>query len=272
MIDASRVRESIARLRTEADELETWLASLAANDLAPAPPVAKPALRVIPAPPNPAGGLTNQQAFFAALKSSNRIFGPRLTPDQVRGLNALLNIGAGRLPLAWMAYVLATAYHESGHVMIAINERGSGKDADGDGWDDYLEKYDTGRHAKNLGNTPEADGDGVLYAGRGPVQITGRRNYLHATTRLLELGILLPGESLIDTPDLALDLTVGAAICVFGMLEGWFTGIPLKKVINTASEAQFANARRVVNGTDKASLIAAYAMAFVVALKAGGWQ
>ena len=66
-----------------------------------------------------------------------------------------------------MAAFLAQIAHESGELRY-VRELGG---------DQYLSKYDTGSLAARLGNTPEADGDGQRYRGRGLIQITGRRNY-----------------------------------------------------------------------------------------------
>ena len=54
--------------------------------------------------------------------------------------------------------------------------------------------YDTGTLAKRLGNTPEADGDGQKYKGRGFIQITGHDNYKDMGKRL--------GEDLLKHPEL----------------------------------------------------------------------
>ncbi len=37
--------------------------------------------------------------------------------------------------------------------------------------------YDTGKLAQRLGNTPEKDGDGQRFKGRGLIQLTGKANY-----------------------------------------------------------------------------------------------
>lgn len=55
------------------------------------------------------------------------------------------------------AAFLAQIGHESGELHY-VRELGS---------DTYLSKYDTGTLAARLGNTPEADGDGQKYRGRG---------------------------------------------------------------------------------------------------------
>ncbi|KMJ53886.1 chitinase [Vogesella sp. EB] len=69
------------------------------------------------------------------------------------------------------------------------------------GGSDYLDKYDTGRLAARLGNTPQNDDDGQRYCGRGLIQITGRRNY-----ELCGFGLgidLIAQPELLEQPELA---------------------------------------------------------------------
>ncbi|MFN3353031.1 MAG: hypothetical protein ACK4Z5_05430 [Brevundimonas sp.] len=191
---------------------------------------------------------------------------PRLLKHQVTGCERLIAAcGRGGLGVAKAAYVLATAYHETAYAMQPVKEKGGHA---------YLDKYDTGRLAAILGNTPEDDDDGQRYAGRGDVQLTGARNYARATEKLRDMGLIGAHESLITTPDLALRPDLSAAIIVAGMAEGWFTGKTLGDYLpfaKPATKTQFVSARRIVNGTDKAGEIAGYAMTFQDALTAGGW-
>ena len=83
-----------------------------------------------------------------------------------------------------MAAFIAQIGHESGQLRY-VRELGN---------DQYLSKYDTGSLAKRLGNTPEADGDGQKYRGRGLIQITGRANFADCGEAL--------GLDLINYPEL----------------------------------------------------------------------
>ena len=151
----------------------------------------------------------------------------------------------GSNPL-YVSYMLATAWHETAYTMKPIKEYGGDK---------YLSKYDTGRLARILGNTPEADGDGVFYAGRGHVMITGKNNY-RKFSALLNIDLL-------QFPDLALDLKISAEILTVGSLKGMFTGKQLSDYIKFGYSDEFVNARKVINGTDKSQAIAEHAKKFV---------
>lgn len=82
----------------------------------------------------------------------------------------VLNTAMGRYQIIGpkrVAAFIAQVGHESGQLRY-LRELGN---------DAYLSKYDTGRRALRLGNTPEVDGDGQKFRGRGLIQITGRANY-----------------------------------------------------------------------------------------------
>lgn len=199
----------------------------------------------------------NEKLFFDGVRAT--ILGPKLDEGEVTGCQAILEACAG-FPVGWAAYALATAYHETAHTMLPIKEYGGVKY--------FFRRYDIhGQNpslAKRLGNS--VPGDGARYAGRGYVQLTGRANYKRAGDKL--------NVDLINNPDLAMNKDIAARIMREGMRDGWFTGKRLADYVagvGPAGRAQFASARRIINGTDKAALIAGYAIAFQNALIAAGW-
>lgn len=176
-----------------------------------------------------------------------------LDQAQVNTINSLLN-SASHWSVGYVAYGLATAWHEARF----IPQREKGGNA-------YLSKYDTGKLAAALGNTPAADGDGIKYAGRGLVQLTGLTNYKNAGKFL--------GVDLVGNPDLALDPVNATKILIWGMETGAFTGKRLGNyIVGRGNHAAFVRCRRIINGSDRAELIAGYADQFQAALEAGGWQ
>ena len=88
-----------------------------------------------------------------------------------------------------VAAFIAQIAHESGGLRY-VREIASG------------EAYDTGRLAARLGNTPERDGDGQKYKGRGLIQVTGRANYEACSAALFpdDPGLLLSRPELLEQP------------------------------------------------------------------------
>jgi len=175
--------------------------------------------------------------FFSKIKGS--LFRGKFSQAQVDGLTILLDATKG-LPTNQRAYILATAYHETARTMQPIHEYGKRA---------YFDRYD-----KRLGNVNP--GDGFKYRGRGYVQLTGFTNYVKAKKKL--------GIDFVAHPDKALEPRSAARIIVRGMTEGWFTGKKLSQY------KTYRSMRRIVNGVDRADLIAGYAVSFEEAISTVG--
>jgi putative chitinase len=201
----------------------------------------------------------DQAKFFASLRAT--ILGPTLDTGEVQGTDTLCTIfGQNNWPISWVAYGLATAYHETAHTMLPIKENGGSKY--------FTRMYDiTGARPKLAAmNGNMLPGDGAKYPGRGYSMITWYNNYQRFGKAL--------GIDLIKNPDLALDPTIAAKIMEMGMRLGMFTGISNKATMpltGLGSRRQFIKARTIINGVDDNELIADYAIQFQTSLAIGGW-
>lgn len=140
------------------------------------------------------------------------------------------------LSLSEAAYVLATVHWETNKTFEPVKEA-------------YWVKNAEAWRKKNLRYWP--------YYGRGFCQLTWDYNYKKAGDYL--------GVDLVKNPDKAMDPDISAKIAVIGMKEGWFTGKGLDDYIDDIDESdkedflEYYNARRIVNGMDKANNIAVLA-------------
>lgn len=198
--------------------------------------------------------------FYNEVRSS--LFGGKLSEEQVSGMENLLDVWFNLIvPLSstpnltdYLSYNLATAFHETACTMQPIKERGPVS---------YFNKYEPGtKLGKVLGNTEK--GDGYRFRGEGHVQNTGRRNAGVATKRLNELFGL--GVDLVSNPEKRGDPLVSALSLYVGNYEGWWTTRKLRDYL-VPGKPNFTAARAVVNGKDRAELIAGYALKFKKAIQ-----
>lgn len=187
--------------------------------------------------------------FFGHLRKK---FG-RLSQDFVNGTNSIIDAWNNYEPrgatLPMLAYVLATAYHETAHTMQPIREIGRGR----------TRVYGKKNAPVMAGSSRRVQNDQIYY-GRGYVQLTWFDNYLKQTNKL--------GVDLITNPDKVMEPEISARILIGGMLDGDFTSRKLSHYFGK-SRKDYVQARRIVNGTDKAALIASHARAFEEALTIG---
>ena len=192
-------------------------------------------------------------AFFNGYRSA---FG-RLKQGQVTGIELLgrhMEADPAVTDLRWAAYMLATVKHECADTWQPIIERGPR---------DYFDQYETGTaKGTRLGNTQP--GDGYRFRGRGYVQITGRGNYARLTSALSRGA----DANLEDDPEHTLRPAIAYGIMSVGMRKGLFTGKKLSDYISRSGGCDYKQARRIINGLDRASLIADYAATLEDVLRA----
>jgi hypothetical protein len=189
----------------------------------------------------------DRSAFFDAVREDP--FDGELAQSQVEGMENLFDVWEGLFEKAareqstpWLAYALATVFHETGATMKPVEEIGKGE-------------------GKSYG---EPSGPyKQCYYGRGHVQLTWEENYQKGENIFEErYDMDVPMH---QYPHRMLEDELSAIILFDGMIYGWFTGVKLSTYFNEDEEDPVL-ARQIVNDADKAELIAGYYESFKKAL------
>ena len=170
----------------------------------------------------------NRPATFALLKSNFGI----LKQSQVDAFNLFFDEWDGK-DKRHLAYILATVWHETAKTMLPVEEIGKGK----------------GKAYSRLEK-------GISYYGRGHVQVTWLVNY-QALTRANKKC-----WNFVHNPELLLQNEPSVWATFHGMRVGLFTSKRLSNYFNE-EKTDPVNARRIINGIDKAELIAGYYYKFL---------
>jgi putative chitinase len=190
----------------------------------------------------------DRKFFFDTVRTN--LFGGTLTQSQVDGMNYLLIVWEVHFEKSnprdgtnWLSYCLATFFHETAKTMQPIEEYGKGS-------------------GKSYGQP--AGPYNQCYYGRGHVQLTWEDNYKKGQNYLKSRYKVICNIYK-DASEMLKD-EVSALVSYDGMIYGWFTGVGLPKYFNSTTEDP-VNARKIVNGLDKADTIAGYYTKFKSALK-----
>lgn len=174
----------------------------------------------------------NKEQFYTKVVAN--LFNGNLSEKQQSGLSDILDEWdkQDNADIRLLSYVLATIYHETGRKMQPIKEFGN---------EAYL-------RSKRY----------YPYYGRDLCQTTWDYNYKKVKD--------FTGIDVITNPDLIGQMPLAATVAITFMLKGWYTGKKLSDYFNDTKEDAL-NARRIINGTDKAELIQGYYSHFLDALK-----
>lgn len=171
--------------------------------------------------------------------------GGKLSQSQVENIEAILKEADKRKieDSRQVAYILATAFHETAQTMKAIEEYGKGKGKP------YGSKI---KYSGKPYTTPDK-----IYYGRGHTQNTWYEIYETLTKEARKQGY---DWDFLNKPELLLEMEPSIWATFEGMIRGLYTGKKLSDYFNTKTDV--INARRIINGKDKAELIAGYYKVF----------
>ena len=175
--------------------------------------------------------IPDRKNFFESARAT--LFNNNMSQSQVEGVNSILDAWetyAEGIDPRWIAYSLATTYHETMRTMQPVKEIGGG----------------AGRPYGQVDRQTQQ-----AYYGRGYVQLTWRVNYARMAS--------VVGADLVNHPDLALHPAISAKILTEGMSRGLFTGKKLQEFF-FGTRSDWIDARAIINGTDRAALVAGYAL------------
>jgi putative chitinase len=197
--------------------------------------------------------MINRTFFFDHCRQT--LFTARLSPTQLAGLTFILDVWEAthaKNDDRWLAYALATAFHETAFTIQPIREFG--------GRDYYMRMYDPGSSVPRRAALARANaalpGDGAVFYGRGYVQLTWRSNYAKMGKAF---GVDLTSNA--AAADRSLQPELAAKIMFKGMEEGMFTGKKFASYFNPTTE-DWVGARKIINGIDNKDIIAMYGKKF----------
>ena len=169
----------------------------------------------------------NSQYFFDRIRLA--VFGGKLTQSQVSGINKILSYRDSNWP--------KMSDDELAYVLATVTHETGFKMQP-------ITEWGSPQYLKSKKYWP--------WIGRGLIQITWKTNYL-------KFGI--------KDPESALTWPVALDVAFRGMILGMFTGKKLSDYIKPGKTLDYVGARAIINGTDRAQLIAHYANAYQNALQ-----
>lgn len=191
--------------------------------------------------------MIDRARFFAAARAHP--FDGTMSQAQVDGCSAILDEWERRAwpDIRWLAYMLSTPFLETNRTMQPVREAY------------YLNPPAQWAAASGKAEAYRRTLRYFPFYGRGLVQITWEDNYRRFSP--------LVGVDLVAEPDRTLEPATAVKIMFEGMSRGLFTGVGLGRYFNPTTDDP-ENARRIINGTDRAAELAVIHGDFLAALKA----